>query len=34
MKKHDDLFDIFISYRREDGFSTAQLFYERLTQMG
>ena len=28
-----DQFDIFISYRREGGYDTAQLLYDRLTQM-
>ena len=27
-------YDIFISYRREGGYDTAQLLYDRLTQMG
>ena len=26
-------YDIFISYRREGGYDTAQLLYDRLTQM-
>ena len=31
--KASDRFDIFISYRREGGYDTAQLLYDRLTQM-
>ena len=32
MNKHNQ-YDIFISYRREGGYDTAQLLYDRLTQM-
>ena len=32
MKSSDSSFDIFISYRREGGYDTAQLLYDRLTQ--
>ncbi|MBR7138024.1 MAG: toll/interleukin-1 receptor domain-containing protein [Lentisphaeria bacterium] len=34
MKNNDSQYDIFISYRRSDGFSTARLIYDRLEQMG
>ena len=31
--KNRNKYDIFISYRREGGYDTAQLLYDRLTQM-
>ena len=31
--RKDSHYDIFISYRREGGYDTAQLLYDRLTQM-
>ena len=33
MAKEPPNYDIFISYRREGGYDTAQLLYDRLTQM-
>ena len=32
--KSQDRYDIFISYRRSDGFATARLIYDRLYQQG
>ena len=34
MKSSNIQYDIFISYRRSDGFATAQLIYDRLEQRG
>ena len=33
MQSKNEKYDIFISYRREGGYDTAQLLYDRLTQM-
>ncbi|MCR4575533.1 MAG: toll/interleukin-1 receptor domain-containing protein, partial [Lentisphaeria bacterium] len=34
MKQKEKIYDIFISYRRNGGFETARLIYDRLTNLG